>query len=109
MKKHKEHLINLHFYVLAVILISLFECGFECSLYAYLNRKGTNSPVLIITEFFFEILRNIFSRVATLLIGLGYGILIKAIDKYKAKIMLLSFLYSFALIAYNGIKMINQN
>jgi hypothetical protein len=50
-----------------------------------------------------EVLQNTFSKVVTLLVALGYGILITTIERYKTKIMTLSFLYLVSFAAYLGI------
>jgi hypothetical protein len=55
-----------------------------------------------------EILRNTFARVVTLVVALGYGIVITSISKYKTKILSLSFLYMASFAAYNGILYINH-
>jgi hypothetical protein len=95
--------IGLHFLIFGLILISLFECAFNGSLYNYQNRIGLNSPFLILMEILFINLRNTASRVLTLLVALGYGILIRSIERYQMKIIVLTILYTVALGAYNGI------
>ena len=108
MKKHQESRINLHYYVLAIISISFAQCAFNWGLYSYMNQKGENSPFLTFFSISMEILRNTFARVVTLIVALGYGILITSIERYKTKILSLSFLYMASFAAYNGIMYINH-
>ena len=108
MKKHRDNIINLHYYVLAIISISFAQCVFNWALYAYLNRYGVNSPWLSFLSIMMEILKNTSARVVTLIVALGYGIVITSIERYKTKIMSLSFLYMASFAAYNGILYINH-
>lgn len=108
MKKHRENIINLHYYVLAIITICLFQCIFNWALYGNMNKIGVYSPVLTFASIAVEILRNTFARVVTLVVALGYGILITTIERYKTKILSLSFLYMASFAAYNGIQYINH-
>jgi hypothetical protein len=55
-----------------------------------------------------EILKNTSARVVTLIVALGYGILITSIERYRTKILSLSFLYMASFAAYNGILYINH-
>lgn len=55
-----------------------------------------------------EVLRNTFARVITLLVALGYGILITTMGKYQTKVMLLAFFYMIAHLAYLGLLYINH-
>ena len=73
----------------------------------YINNNGSNSAFLVLVGFVLEISSNVFSRVVTLLVGLGYGILIKTIERYRTKIILISFLYSMGFMANHGISLIN--
>lgn len=73
-----------------------------------MNRRGESSPFLTFVSIALEILRNTSARVVSLVVALGYGILIKSIDRYKTKILSLSFLYMASFAAYNGILYINH-
>ena len=109
MRKFQDQLINLHYYVLLIICISFLECIFNWSLYSHINRKGEYSTAITLMCMAIEIFRSTFARVVTLVVALGYGILIKSIEKYQAKILSVSFLYMASLAAYNGIIYINHN
>jgi hypothetical protein len=109
LRKYQDQLIALHYYVLVIILISFLECIFNWSLYAYINRRGEYSGAITFLCMVIEIFRSTFARVVTLVVALGYGILIKSIEKYQAKIITVSFLYMASLAAYNGIIYINHN
>ena len=109
MKKYQEQLINLHYYILVIIAITFFECIFNWSLYSFLNRKGRYSTGITLMCIVIEITRSTFARVITLIVALGYGILIKSIERYQNKIMSVAFLYMASLAAYNGIAYINHS
>lgn len=108
-KKYKDHLITVHFYVLSILWITFMQCIFNVSYFYYNNRVGKSSPVLTFIMCLIEVFRNTLSRVFTLLIGLGYGILITSVEKYQSKISILSFLYMAALGAYSGLTYINHH
>ena len=55
-----------------------------------------------------EVLRSAFARVVTLLVSLGYGILIKSIERYQTKILVLTFLYVLSLAAVLNVEYVNQ-
>jgi len=65
--------------------------------------------VLILAALLVNVLRNTFSKVVLLLVGLGYGICIRGIERYKSRIASLSFLYVISMAAYKGIFYINHN
>lgn len=109
LKKYQDQLINLHYYVLAIIMISFFECVFNWSLYSFINRKGRYSTGITLICMLIEIFRSTFARVVTLVVALGYGILIKTIERYQNKILSVSFMYMASLAAYNGIMYINHS
>lgn len=73
-----------------------------------MNKVGVYSSFLTFASIAVEILRNTFARVVTLIVALGYGILITTVEKYKTKILSLSFLYMASFAAYNGILYINH-
>lgn len=83
MYKFKDHLIFLHYFVLAVISVTLVQCIFNLSLVQYDNRVGEATATLTLLSCLIEILRQTLARVFTLLIGLGYGILITSIKIYQ--------------------------
>lgn len=95
--------------MLVIICITWFECIFNWSLYSYINRKGSYSAGITIMCMIIEICRSTFARVVTLVVALGYGILIKTIERYQNKILSVSFLYMASLAAYNGIMYINHS
>jgi hypothetical protein len=94
--------------VLAIISICLMQCLFNFGLYHNMNKVGFYSPVLTFASITVDILRNTFARVVTLVVALGYGILITTIERYKNKILILSFLYMASFATYNGIQYINH-
>jgi hypothetical protein len=132
LKKHQDQLINLHYYVLAIIMISLFECVFNWIQYSFINRKGRFSTGINLICMLINIFRSTFARVVTLVVALGsrlividetwigeseesnyrrrlYSIHIKTIERYQNKILIVSFLYMASLAAYNGITYIKYS
>ena len=109
LNRYKDHLINLHYYVLVVIIVTLGQTLSNIALLQYINTNGYGSNLLSFVSFLFDILSNVISRVVTLIVGLGYGILIKSIQRYKTKIILISFLYSMGFLANHGINLINKS
>lgn len=109
LKKYREHLVPVHFYVLSILSIAFLECIFNMCYFSYNNRVGKSSYILTFIACLIEVIRNTLSRVFTLVIGLGYGILIMSISKYQTKIMTISFLYMAALGAYSGLQIINHH
>ena len=79
MKQYKENIITLHYYVLVIISICLMQCFFNWGMYSNLNKVGETNSVLILASITMNILRNTFARVVTLVVALGYGILITTI------------------------------
>ena len=82
MKRFETHLISLHYYVLTILLITFIEAVFKACLYAYMDHYGDSPALYVIFGLFVEIMRSVFARVITLLVGLGYGILIKTVERY---------------------------
>lgn len=107
MQEFKYHLINLHWCVLAVIVINLFDCFTRWGNFMYYNKYGFNSFWMIFFQVFVQVIRDTFSRVITLLVSLGYGILIKSISKYRNKIFVLTVLYMASLALYQAFLHIN--
>ena len=82
MKRFESHLISLHYYILTIILVTLIEAVFKACLYGYMDHYGDSPALYVIFGLFVEIMRNVFARVITLLVGLGYGILIRTVERY---------------------------
>jgi len=78
------------------------------SQFDFYNSYGYYNSWLMGISVLLEVLRNTFARVITLLVALGYGILITTMGKYQTKVMLLSFFYMIAHMAYLGLLYINQ-
>lgn len=108
MKKFQDHLINLHYYVLAVISLSFLQCFFSSLVFYNHNHTGTYSGFLMGLSMLVDVLRNTFARVVFLLVGIGYGILITTMGKYETKVLTLAFSYMISLSAYLGILFINN-
>lgn len=78
-------------------------------MFNYDNSNGTVPGSMIGLSIIIEVLRNTFSRVITLLVALGYGILIKTMGKYEEKVLALAFFYMISLAAYLGVVYINHS
>ena len=79
MRKFRDQIIALHYYVVTIVSLSLLQCIFNWAIYGYMNRVGEHSRMLTFLGIMIEILRSTFARVVTLVVALGYGILIKSI------------------------------
>lgn len=108
MQKYKENIINLHWCILVIIVISLLECLLRWGIFSSNNMYGTNNSFLLFLQVLVEVCRDTFSRVITLLVSLGYGILIKTIEKYQTKVFFLTFFYMASLSALLGVAQINH-
>lgn len=103
MYEFRDHVIAIHYYILATIIISLFKCLFSISFFNHIDEMGTPSSSLLYLCLGIEVARNTFSRVVALVVALGYGIVISSIKRYQNKIFIISFLYTCTLCAYLGI------
>ena len=75
MIKYKENLINVHYFILLIIGVSMTQSAVNIVLYQYSNRYGYSPTILITLGSLFEVTRSTLSRVFTLMVSLGYGIL----------------------------------
>ena len=62
--------------MLAILVVSMLECVLRWSIFLFVNRHGFNSSGLVMMQVVVQIVRDTFARVITLLVSLGYGILI---------------------------------
>jgi hypothetical protein len=93
MNDNKEHIINLHLCVLAILSVSLFDCFMRWGTFMYNNDNGHGSFGIVFFQITVQVLRDTFARVTLLVVSLGYGILIKSISRYQNKIFILSICY----------------
>lgn len=107
MNKYKDHLINLHWCLLAILVVSMLEAVLRWSIFLFVNNHGFNSIALVVAQVIVQVLRDTFARIITLLVSLGYGILIKTIERYFSKIFLISVLYVAALSFQLAVQHIN--
>lgn len=78
-------------------------------MFNYSNNNGKLPGSMVGFLIIIEVLRNTFARVITLLVALGYGILIKTMGKYTQKVQALAFFYMISLAAYLGVVYINHS
>ena len=109
MIKYKENLINVHYCILLIIGVSMTQSAINIILYQYSNRYGQSSTILITLGSLFEIARSTLSKVFTLMVSLGYGILKTDIQQYKNKIIIVSCLYVITLSAFNSLQIQNHH
>mmetsp|Transcript_1935 Transcript_1935/g.2793 ORF Transcript_1935/g.2793 Transcript_1935/m.2793 type:complete len:115 (+) Transcript_1935:843-1187(+) len=100
--------LSLHYFVLVVIIVTLFQCLFNYGDYAKINAYGTQSGTLLITAFALDVIRSTMSKVVILLLGLGYGLTTDSVEYLQTKITILSAMYSISLAAYNGVQYMNH-
>lgn len=99
MRKYREHLIPLHYCVLGVIALATMQCLMGWMFFKFVDVYGHTDLILLHLNITVEVLRSTISRVVLLLLGLGFGILIKTIERYTVKILMLTFLYMISLAA----------
>ena len=93
---------------MAVICVTLLQCVLSWAHFAFNNEYGHSSSFLIYSNIIVEVARSTFSRDVILLVSLGYGILIRSIERYQTKILTLTFLYMISLAAELSIAYINH-
>lgn len=80
--KHSQT-IKLHGYITILLAASVFECLFYLIFLEVLDNDGRNWTFLTFFHVLMECARNTFSRIFTLLVALGYQVVIKSVDKYQ--------------------------
>lgn len=50
MSKYKDHIINLHWCLLAVLIVSLLEAILRWSIFLFVNKHGFNSIGLVVFQ-----------------------------------------------------------
>eukprot|EP00347_Sterkiella_histriomuscorum_P004633 403359716 len=95
--KHRENLIFLHHFISVILVSQLIQSLFMVVEVYVLNQEGQLVFSFVFINILFSVCRNTFARVLTLLVALGFGIVItpqEAKDKYRTKIIILSVLYA---------------
>ena len=108
MHKYRDHTINLHNFILALMAVCALEMLFRWANFKYNNSYGVSHAFLTVTCIVIDVIRNTGSRVMTLLLGLGFGILIKSVTKYQTKILELCFVYMISQMAIESVTYINN-
>ena len=93
MRINKENVITIHWYLFALLLITMVECGCTFLEYDIYNTSGHRMVSFTIFNILFSAFRNALARLIGLLISLGYGIVMNVLTRYLTKIGLLTFLY----------------
>lgn len=93
---HRSQLIFIHHFISIILASQLIQALFMIVELYIINVQGTLVFSFILANIMFSICRNLFARVLTLLVALGFGIVITpeaASQKYKTKIIILSSVY----------------
>ena len=93
MRINKENVITIHWYLFALLLITMVECACTFLEYDIYNTSGHRMVSFTIFNILFSAFRNALARLIALLISLGYGIVMNVLTRYLTKIGLLTFLY----------------
>jgi len=107
MNNHKEHIINLHWFLVIILIVGFLECVLQWSSFLFVNSHGYNHQGLVLAQILVQICRDTFARVVMLLVSLGYGILIQTINRYFNKIFIITILYMAALSFLLAVEHIN--
>ena len=83
MYQHKRHLITLHYFMLAVLIITIFQSLMMFKVFLASNEAGETKTELVFFSMILEVMRSTFTKVVTLLVGIGYEIHMPSIEPYQ--------------------------
>lgn len=108
MSQFKDQLIQLHYYITGMFVISLIQCIILYVEYDTYNRTGTRSVAFLGFIVLFQAFKNSLGRLVVLLISLGYGILMNRLSRYGINIAVFTFLFFVSNAMYLATLYINQ-
>ena len=91
MQQHQKLFLNL------IVLVTLFECLFQLNYVGLLDNRGIKNNFLAFMINFFEVIRNTFASIITIIVSLGYYAIVSSVEKYHEKIAQACAFYSVAL------------
>ncbi|CDW90978.1 transmembrane protein 87b [Stylonychia lemnae] len=101
--KHKNNLIFLHHFLSVILTSQFIQAGFMIGELTIQNSRGDLNYSFIVFNILFSVIRNTYARVLTLLVALGFGIVLtpqEVKQKYRSLILTLSGLYFVSNTAY---------
>jgi len=89
----KEYLINFHYIICVVFIVSFFETWFIYIHYDVTNRYGQRSSFLFYASWILSVIKMTSIILTTLIVSLGYKITRKSIFKYSLRLTVFGFIY----------------
>ena len=109
MARHSDEKISIHNYFIALMIVTTVECAVTAIEYDIYNSTGKRNLKLTALVIFLSSLRETIARLICLLLALGYGIIMKVLNRYASNICLISFLYFIAVAVNYSAFYINQH
>ena len=96
MHQNKDNKVSIHYYFCVLFIVTCIECAIIFLEYDIYNQTGKRMLPLTVCSVVFSAFRESLANLVTLLISLGYGIVMNVLNRYSTKICLLSFLFFIA-------------
>ena len=96
MHQNRDNKVSIHYYFCALLVVTCIECAITFLEYDIYNQTGKRMLPLTVFSVVFSAFRETLARLVSLLISLGYGIVMNVLNRYSTKICLLSFLFFIA-------------
>ena len=106
--RHQDQVITLHHFISIILAFQLVQAIFTLVEYQFQNEMGKLYFSYVVVNICFNSVRNALARILTLVVAMGYGILVSSILSQACKLAILTVIYVASNIAYLVAVQINR-